>query len=406
MDIVFKNIKNYKNLDFISCWFLLGAKYISGTTNELSFVSTNSITQGEQVDALWPHLYKFNVEIGFAYKSFKWTNSAKGKAGVTCIILNLKTKSKEKKLLIDENKSKTVNNINPYLIDLDSNIIISKTTSPKNKFPEMFKGNMATDGGFLILSDQEKVDLIMEDKNSIKFLKKYIGSYEFFNGIKRWCLWISDKDKEEALQIKSIKERIEKVKKFRLKSRSPGTQQASLYSHKFKSIPKEPTNALLVPAVSSENRIYVPYGFVDSTYVVSANSNVIFDPPLYIFSVLSSKMHMTWFRTVAGRLRTDFRYSVGFCYNPFPFPSINENQIKSLEEKALNILDEREKFPEMTLAQMYDSKKMPKSLLIKHQQIDEEIDKLYEKKGFISDDQRIKYLFQKYEQNIKKESLV
>lgn len=406
MDRVFKGIKNYKNLDFISCWFLKGAKYISGTSNELSFVSTNSITQGEQVDALWPHLYKLNVEIGFAYKSFKWTNSAKGKAGVTCIILNLKNKSKEKKLLVEGNKFKTVNNINPYLIDLDSNIIISKTTVPKNKFPEMFKGNMATDGGFLILNDQEKENLILENKDSIQFLKKYIGSYEFFNGISRWCLWISDKDKEKAMQIKSIRERIEKVKNFRLKSRSPGTKQASLYSHRFKSIPKEPTNALLVPAVSSENRIYVPYGFLDSNFVVSANSNVIFDPPLYIFSVLSSRMHMAWFRTVAGRLRTDFRYSVGFCYNPFPFPSINESQIKSLEEKALNILDEREKFPEMTLAQMYDSKKMPQSLLNKHREIDEEIDQFYEKKGFISDEQRIKYLFNQYEQNQKKEKLI
>ena len=403
---VFQNIKNYKNLDYISCWFIKGAKYISNTSYQLSFVSTNSITQGEQVDALWPHIYNLNVEIGFAYKSFKWTNSAKGKAGVTCIILNLKKKSKEKKFLVQNDKFKIVNNINPYLIDFNSNIIIAKTTTPQNKFPEMFKGNMATDGGNLILNDKEKEDLILENKNSIKYLKKYIGSYEFFHGISRWCLWISDKEKENAMQIKSIKERIEKVKNFRLKSKSPGTKQAALYSHRFKSIPKAPTNALLVPAVSSENRIYVPYGFVDSSYIVSANSNVIFDPPLYVFSVLSSRMHMVWFRTVAGRLRTDFRYSVGFCYNPFPFPSINENQIKKLEEKALIILDEREKFSEMTLAQLYDSKKMPESLLKKHQDLDESIDNLYEKKGFISDDERIKYLFNQYEKNTNREKLI
>jgi hypothetical protein len=285
-------------------------------------------------------------------------------------------------------------------------LIVQRTPNPLNGFPEMFMGNKPTDGGNFVLNEKEKNDLLAENQNAKEFVKKYIGSFDFFNGTHRWCLWINDEKKNEALKIKTIANRVKKVEKFRKNSRAPSTNQAASYSHRFRQIQHEPTKALMVPRVSSENRVYVPCGFIDENYVVGDSSNVIYNPPLFIFAVLSSRIHMTWFKTVAGRLENSLRYSTNFCYNAFPFPKVTENQKKKLEEISLEILDEREKYSELNLAQLYDPKKMPASLLKKHLELDEIVENMYEKQNFVDDNDRIKYLFELYEKRINSNSLI
>lgn len=402
---VFKDIKGYKNLDYISCWFLLAAKYIQKTSSQISFVSTNSITQGEQVIALWPHLIKLDLEIGFAYKSFKWANFAKNNAGVTCVIINLRNISNKNKYLYENETIKKVKNINPYLIDTNSNVMVSRI-SKHNDLPLMVKGNMPTDDGNFIFDSDQKNKLISKDQRIEKFIKRYIGAQEFINGDRRWCLWINEENKNEALKIDSIKNIVEKVKNFRSKSRAPSTREYASKSYRFRQVQHEPAKALFVPAVSSESRFYIPFGFFDSDCVINNRGYAIYECPIYIFSILSSRMHMVWVKTVGGRLETRYNYSSNFCYNAFPFPKINNEQIKLLSSHALSILDEREKYTEKTIGELYNTSTMPISLLKLHEKLDKMTDRLYRKKDFISDDERLEHLFKMYEDKLDKQKLI
>jgi len=406
MTTVFKGISGYKNLDYISCWFLIGAKYILNIDAKLSFVSTNSITQGEQVGLLWPHIFKLGLEIDFAYKSFKWTNYAKGKAGVTCVIIGLRKLSNNPKSLFQDGIRQTVNNINPYLISTKSNIMVSRIPKPLSKLPEMVWGNKPTDNGNFILTQAEKNKLISENYKIKKYIKKYIGSQEFINGTSRWCLWITNETKAEAIKINSIKNKIAKIKEFRLKSDAPSTQMAASMSYKFRQIQHEPDNAIIVPAVSSERRFYIPIGFVNSDFVINNRAYAIYNPPAYVFGAISSRMHMAWVKVVAGRLETRYNYSSSYCYNAFPFPDIDNSQIKFLEEHVFNILDQREKHSEKTIGEMYDPDTMPKSLLKAHQELDLYVDKCYRSNPFNSDNERLEYLFKLYESIINKDNLI
>ncbi|MBC8300400.1 MAG: class I SAM-dependent DNA methyltransferase [Pelagibacterales bacterium] len=405
MENVFKDIKGFKNLDYISCWFLLASKYIKKTNSEISFVSTNSITQGEQVSALWSHILKLGVEIGFAYKSFRWANFAKNNAGVTCVIINLRNKSNKDKYLYENETIKKVKNINPYLINTNSNIMVSRV-SKHNDLPPMVKGNMPTDDGNFIFDNDQKNRLISKEQNIKKFIKIYIGAQSFINGDRRWCLWINEENKNEALKIESIKKIVEKVKNFRLNSRAPSTREYASKSYKFRQVQHEPAKALFVPSVSSESRFYIPFGFFDSDCVLNNSGYAIYKCPLYVFSILSSRMHMVWIKTVGGRLETRYRYSSDFCYNAFPFPKINNDQKNLLNDLALNILDEREKYTEKTIGEMYNTSTMPTSLLILHEKLDKIIDLLYRKKDFISDDERLEFLFNMYEDKLNQNKLI
>ena len=405
LENIFKKIGPYKNLDYIACWFLLGAKYISRNNSQFSFVSTNSITQGEQVSLLWPHIFKLGLEINFAYSSFKWSNNARGNAGVSCVIIGINKESKKTKTLFKDNLAISAKKISPYLIISNSNVIISRTSKQINGHLEMVQGNQARDDGNFIMTTEEKEKLISENHNSKKFIKKYIGSQEFINGSSRWCLWIKDNEKTDAENIPQIKERIKKVKNFRLKSKASSTRGYALKSYKFAQIQHQPSNVLLIPRVSSENRIYIPIGFFNSDCVLSDSANGIYNPKLYIFSILSSKMHMAWIKTVGGRLENRFRYSTLICYNAFPFPKIGQDEILSLDKKAFSILDEREKYPDKTIGQLYNPDKMPYGLLLAHKELDEFVDKIYRPKPFNSDDERLEHLFDLYEKKMNKNSL-
>ncbi len=401
--VVCNGFENFKNLDYIASWFVKGADYISGSIAKFSFVSTNSICQGEQVALLWPHIFVRNLEIGFAYHSFKWENNAKSNAGVSCTIIGLRNSSNNKCFIFHELIKKDVAKINAYLAE-GNNIFLYRRNTSLSKLPLMLKGNQPTDGGYLILDLNEKEKLEIESPKSSKFIKKLLGSDEFINGYERWCLWINDEDLDLALSIPSIKKRLENVAKIRSESKAPSTRNFLGGNHRFIQIQHEPNNALVIPEVSSERRTYIPIGFCNSNTVLTNKLFAIYNPEMYMFSVLTSQMHMLWVKTTCGRLETRLSYSSVLCYNTFPFPSISSTQKVELEKHVHNILEQRAKHTEKTLAELYDPEDMPEGLLQAHQVLDVAIEQCYRTKPFESDEERLAYLFKMYEEMVEAEN--
>lgn len=393
----------YKSLDYITCWFYNGANYIKGTNNRLAFVSTNSICQGEQMPIIWKNLFHLNVEINFAYQSFKWTNNAKSNAGVTVVVIGLQNITENKKAIYSENSKIIVSHITGYLTS-GNNIFIDKSNKPISNFPPITRTNPALDNGYLLLSPSEMLSIISNHPQAKKLIKQVVGAAEFLRGIKKYCLWVHDKDLDLALSITPIKERIEKVKNYRLKRETSisGTNPAEK-PHQFLKMKLADKTALFLPTVSSERREYIPIGFLDNQTVIIDPNFAIYDPEPWIFGVISSKMHMVWVKTVAGRLKTDYRYSSTLCYNTFPFPTISEDQKKRIEMYVFDVLDEREKHSEKTLAELYDPDKMPDGLRQAHHDLDLAIEQCYRTKPFTSDEERLEHLFTLYEQMIKQE---
>jgi hypothetical protein len=396
MSYVFGGHQDYKDSDYVTCWFLKGAKYIHGTDAALAFVSTNSISQGEQVGYLWPRILG-QIEIGFAHQSFKWTNNAKGNAGVTCVVVGIRNIGNEPKILFYKSTSRIVKNISPYLLD-GGDIIVHRTKHPISKIPKMVMGNMARDGGNLILSKEEAVKLKKDFPESLPLIRELYGAYEFLNSTPRWCLWISDSDLKIAEKIQPINNRINNVYKFRISSDAKTTQQYSSIPHKFAQRSHQAGISIIIPRVSSERRDYIPFGFLGDESIISDSAQAIYNAESYIFAIISSRMHMTWVRTVAGRLKTDYRYSSSLCYNTFPFPEINEAQKIALEDRVHKVLDERESHSEKTMAQLYDPDKMPAALRQAHHEMDLAVEQCYRTRPFGSDEERLEYLFKLYEQ--------
>ena len=395
-------LKNFKNLDYIACWFMKAADYIHNSNIQFAFVTTNSITQGEQVGLLWPYIFNKQEEIYFAYNSFKWTNNAKGQAGVSVVIIGVRNNQKKNKYLFNNNIKKNVSYINSYLIQAQQ-ILIERTSKSISGLSPMIKGNQPTDGGHFVLSLADKKTLLNENPLAEKFIKNYVGSSEFINGKERWCLWIKDEDVLEAENISFIKNRIEQIEKVRSESTAPTTRNFTKGHHRFIQIQQHPKKAIIIPSVSSDKRNYVPIGFVNDDTVISNLAFAVYDYEAYLFGVISSKMHMVWTKTVAGRLGVGLRYSNVLCYNTFPFPNISEKQKVEITDLVFNILDEREQHSEKTLAQLYDPDKMPQGLKEAHHQLDLAIERCYRKKPFESDEERLEYLFKLYEEMIKAE---
>ena len=405
MEHVFKGKSGFKNLDYISCWFLKGSRYIQNSDIELAFISTKSICQGEQVSMLWPIILGLNLEIGFSYDSFRWSNNAKYNAGVTCIIISLRNISKKDKFIFGESSSKKVKNINAYLI-ASKNIFISKRNNSISDLPKMSYGNKPVDSGNLLLNEDERNKIINEYPKTKRLIRKFYGADEFIKGKSRYCIWIENSDLELANSIPIIKKRIEKIKLFRLNSKKPATKKLAIRPHQFEDLNTSKNNCIIVPSVSSERRKYIPIGFLEKNVVVSNAAHVIYDPPLYLLSILCSYMHMKWVFAVGGYLGSSIRYSSTLCYNSFPLPFLNNQQKKDLEDLTLELVDEREKFSEKTMSELYDVNKMPKSLVNIHEKIDITVDKIYNKQGFNSDEVRLSYLFELYENLNKKNELI
>ena len=386
----------YKNLDYISCWFIKASEYISSQTNiSFSFVSTNSICQGRQVELLWPYLFSKKLEIFFAYKSFKWTNNARGNAGISCIITGLRKESAKSKHLYTHGSVKEVNNINAYLIPT-SNIIISKRLFPISQIPVICMGSSLNDGENLSLKIEEKKNIIKSYPEAKKFILKLLGSDEFIKGKNKFCIWIKDEDKDEALKIPFIKQRVDNVRSYRLTSNRTATRRAANKPHAFAEIRHKFLKSIVIPKVSSERRHYIPIDFLDKDTVISNTCLAIYNPPTHIFSVMVSRMHTVWLKTVAGRMRTDYQYSASICYNTFPFPKITDTQKRILEKSTFEIIDAREKHSEKTLAELYDPDKMPEGLRQAHSKNDLAIERCYRNKCFANDEERVEHLFNLY----------
>ena len=402
MDNVFKGIKNYKNLDYIACWFYLASKYIKTFNAKFSFVSTNSINQGEQVSMLWSNIFELNLEIFFAHKSFKWQNNAKSNAAVIVVIIGLRNNSKDLKFLFTDNIKQNVENINAYLINTN-NIIVPSRNKRLSNIPLMSYGCKFTDGGNLILSSDERNSLLQSSPNALKFIKKLVGSQELIKGQERWCLFIEDKDLEEAKSIPFINERLNKVIEMRKSSKAQSTVKRANIPHKYESISYNHSISIVIPRVSSERRKYIPIGYVDEDTVVLDSAQAIYNAEPWIFGVLNSFIHNLWMRTVGGKLKLDYRYSSVLCYNTFPFPDISQKQKDEITELVFAILDEREKHSQKTLAQLYDPDKMPEGLKKAHHNLDIAIEQCYRPKPFESDEERLEYLFKMYEEMTSKE---
>lgn len=387
----------YKKMDYVCCWFMKGAEYISGTMLRLAYVSTNSVTQGVQIEQLWPRLFSKSVEIKYAFRPFKWKNSAKDVAGVFVVVISLASiRNNIQKCIYDGSLRIPAKNINPYLIDGD-NIIVEKAKSPLNGFHKMLGGCQPREGGYLMLSNNEKNELIKKDIAVEKFILPMTGSVEFLNRIPKWCIWIEDNDLEEAQNIPALKDRIEKVKRHRINGNSVERTFANV-PWKFVTTKRPKKNQIIIPAVTTSARKYIPIGFLDRSTIVNSRAYCLFDSELYYFSILSSAMHNVWVKAVSGRLGDAINYSSNICYNTFPFPNITEKQKESLTTHVYNILEEREKYPEKTTADLYDPDKMPSGLREAHKYLDLAVDQIYRNKPFESDEDRLAHLFKLYEE--------
>ena len=394
---VFGNRKYGKSLDYVSLWFIKGADYISGTKSQLAFISTNSIVQGDHVSLLFPHIFEQKVEIGYAYHSFKWTNNAKGNAGVTVIVLSLRPEGiKTPKYIFSGGVRTEAKNINSYLLD-SPNIWIKSSRKPiGSSMNLMVKGNMPLQGASLLLDKLDYQKILDQNPDAAKYMRKIVGSAEFINGKERWCIWIKDSESRDALKIPSIAERIERVRESRVNSSDSGTQKMASFPWRFREQHGDHVDKLVIPSVSSERREYIPIGYLGPETIISNLAFAIYDAEPWLFALLTSRMHMVWTRTVGGRMKTDYRYSNSIIYNNFPVPELSTRAKSELTDAALRVLDVREYHSEMTLAQLYDPDTMPQDLRLAHEQLDLLVDSLYRDTPFATDDERLKRLFNLY----------
>ncbi|MCF0233464.1 MAG: hypothetical protein HUK22_00635, partial [Thermoguttaceae bacterium] len=335
------------------------------------------------------------IEIGFARTSFKWRNTARDGASVTCVIVGLRNASNAPKRLFTGDGERVVENINPYL-SAAPDVIVEKKDASICGLPEMRWGNKASDGLNLILTPNEAAAIVEEWPEAASVVRRYIGSREYINGIERYCLWMTAGDYENLRHIPEIHRRVEAVREFRLRSVAESTRERAATQWAFIATRHQEKPALLIPATSSERREYIPMGYIPRGWVASSSAFVIYDAPLWLFAVLTSKMHMVWQRAVCGYLKSNLRYSSVLCYNTFPFPRIKKENYAALEVLGRRILAARENYHGWTPAELYDPDKMPVDLLVMHRHLDSVVDELYRPCGFKNDDERRSALFDMY----------
>lgn len=390
-----------KNLDYVCCWFKKTYDLMDKNLNiQAAFVATNSICQGETVPRFWSFLPE--VSIDFAHRSFVWDSEAQGKAHVHCVIVGFSKNPRSTKKIFENNKAMLVKNINYYLLDFQ-NILIKSRAKPICNVSPIINGTKTTDGGNLIIEADEIDDFLKKEPKAKKFIRTFLGSAEFINNKKRFCLWLKDAEPSELKQMPLVLKRIEKVRDFRLQSKKPETRQRAETPTLFEFESVSKTNYLLIPRVSSENRKYIPIGFMPPEVIASDRNHIIPNATLYHFGVLTSIVHNAWMRAVCGRLKSDYNYSNGIVYNNFIWPSANEQEQSQLSALAQNILNARAKFPNASLADLYNPLTMPAELLKAHQQNDAFVLKLYGFKPKTKENEMVAHLFQLYAQKTKEE---
>lgn len=397
--VVLDGIEGEKNLDYVAIWFVKAADYIRGTIAKSCFVSTNSITQGEQVHILWPHILDDDVEIGFAYTSFKWTNNATNQAGVTVVIISLQNKCNADKRLFTDGVIQKCDYINGFLVPMRP-IYVNRESKSISGLPPMTYGNHTGGSKDLFLTPAERNTILNDYPEAKRIIRPTKGSAEFIRGIERYCLWIMDDDLDFAMSIPPIKKRIEMIYEDRINSKEPGKKGLASRPHQFRDLTTAIKNEIIVPIVSSERRDYFVCGYLDADVIIPNSAQAIYDPEIYVFAILESKMHMAWIKTVCGKLETRYRYSSTLGYNTFPCPPLTSAQKEALSKSAESILMMRENHSEMTLAEMYDSDKMPADLKRVHEDNDVLVDLLYRNHAFGSDEERLTTLFDLYEKMI------
>ncbi len=365
---LFGAIKGIGNIDYVTGWYIKSLKYIINQNIDIAFVSTNSITQGEQVPVLWKELLKNGINILFAYKTFRWDSEASSKAHVHCVIIGFThgKSNKTKKLYSSDIKNVIVENINPYLIE-GENVFIENRSKPLCNVPEMIYGSMPIDDGNLILNETEKQVLLDENESNINFIRKYVGGEELINNKLRYCIWLNDINPNVVKNSKFIMERIKMTKEFREKSNRPQTNKAALTPYLFGEIRQPKDDMLVIPKVSSQTRRYIPISYVSKDIIVNGSALIIPKADLYLFGILTSNVHNSWMRTVCGRMKSDYQYSASVVYNNFPWPNPTKEQKDKIEKTAQTILDARALYPDSSLADLYDELTMPVELRKAHQ---------------------------------------
>jgi hypothetical protein len=419
MKMVAGAIKGFGLLDYVCGWYIKAADYIQGAGINCAFVSTNSISQGEQPFILWSRLIDRGIQIRFAHRTFAWNSEARGKAHVHVVIIGFGNTAEKTRAIYDypdiagDPVLSHVPRISPYLIE-GPMLALPNRSKPICPVPSIGIGNKPIDGGYLLFTSEEKNEFVKAEPESSQFFRKWIGSKEFLNGYERWCLWLGDTPPAEWRKLPKVRARVESVAKYRRgeisakgkedtaknKKRDAGTQKLAATPTKFH-VENIPQNSyLVIPEVSSEKRTYTPIGYLGKESLASNLVKIIPEATLYEFGVLSSMMHMDWMRLVAGRLESRYRYSIGIVYNNFPWPLPTAPQKKAVERAAQAVLDSRATFPENSLADLYDPLAMPPSLVKAHNELDRMVDHCYRNSKFTSARKRVEHLFKLYEKFI------
>ena len=401
LQAIFESRTNtWKSLDYVAGWFMKAADYGTHTKSAAAFVSTNSICQGQQVPILWPLVMQTRHEIAFAHTSFKWANLASHNAGVTVVIVGISNEtSKGRKLFsVGDNGAslmKEVANINAYLI-AGPNIIVDKAMRPRAGMPDMVRGNMPYDGGELLLSRDDVSDLALSPEQRSRFIRRIYGSAEYVRGLERYCLWIEDQNLDEAMGIEKIRRRIEAVRAMRLASRDKGANEMATRSHQMREMNIAQHQTIAIPAITSENRDFLPCGILDNRTAVTNKTFALYDAPLWNMALIASRLHWVWIGTVCVRMRTDFSYSNTLGWNTFPVPKLTDQNKADLTRGAEEILLAREAHFPATIADLYDTKSMPDDLRRAHGRNDEVLERIYIGRRFRNDTERLEKLFELY----------
>lgn len=413
MGLIFKDVNGAGILDYVTAWYIKAAQYMQHYNIEddkdfpktkTAFVSTNSISQGEQVCILWNELFnKYKCKIHYSHTTFKWSNEAKGNAGVHVVIIGFSNYDTNEKKIFEYDDIKgepheiKVKNINPYLVEGKDEFVIRRK-KPICNVPELIKGNQPTDDGNFLFTSEEKERFLLIEPKAEKWFRKFIGSNEFINNIERWCLWLKDISPNELKHLPKVYERVQNVREYRLKSPKIATVRKAETPTLFDEIRHTDKDYLVIPEVSSERRIYLPIGYIEANTISSNKNYMLPNADYYQFGILSSLMHNTWTQQVSGRLESRIQYSNGIVYNNFPWPeSPTKKQKETVEKAAERVLELRAKFPESSLADLYDPNTMPPELVKAHQQLDKAVDLCYRSQPFPNETKRIEFLFELYD---------
>ena len=398
-----KSLPKSGTLDFVTAWYVKSAEIMQQHPDvRTALVSTNSITQGEQVGLLWPYMHDQGVHIQFAHRTFAWQSAAKGKAAVHCVIIGFGLRANQNKQIFDYEDPKadpslmSAKNINGYLVDA-SNVYVQNRRTPICDVPKIGIGNKPIDGGNYLFSAEEKDAFLKKEPQAAHFFRKWLGAREFLNNDPRYCLWLGDATPSELKSMPMSMERIKLVQKFRLSSSSKPTQKIAQTPTRFHVENFPDGNYLFIPRVSSEKRFYMPVGFIDPSVLSSDSALISEGMGKFEFGVMNSLMHNAWMRTTCGRLESRYRYSAGVVYNNFPWPvGVSDTQKTKIEECAQAVLDARMQFPDSSLADLYDPLTMPPLLIKAHQSLDKAVDAAYGRKSFKGEAERVAFLFERY----------